>query len=140
MALEGVLKLMDAEVWRWKNFPITLPDPIIQGKADTLGGGAGKSLKVNDLFIVPDFDELKTVATGPGGEVRRLDEEQLDELRRTGQFEVPSEKFPGQKHRWRVTRLLIKGTENTKKTFYRQISRALYLIGNTNRERPNLSC
>ncbi len=32
IALEGVLKLMDSEVWRWKNFPLNLPDPIIQGK------------------------------------------------------------------------------------------------------------
>ncbi len=53
-----------------------------------MGGGGGKSLKVNDLFIVPDFDELKSVAAGPGGEPRMLNEDQLDQLRRTGQFEV----------------------------------------------------
>ncbi len=89
MALEGLLKMLDAELWRWKNFPLTLPDPIIQGKADTLGAGPGKSLKLDDLFIVPDFDELEAVAAGPEGEeVRRLDEEQLEALRRTGEFEV----------------------------------------------------
>ncbi len=131
MAMEGLLQLLDNQLWHWKNFPINLPDPIIQAKADTLGPGAGaRSLKVNDLFVVPDFDELKAVAMGPSGEIRRLSEDQLDALRDTGEFEVPSQKFPGQRHKWRVSRLLIKGSANTKKAFYKELSKALYLIGN----------
>jgi len=44
---------------------------------------------LGDLFVLPHFQgELSELAAGEGGKLKRLSADQLEELRRTGEFSV----------------------------------------------------
>ena len=45
------------------------------------------------------------------------------------QFQVDSHEFPGQKHRWLLTQLLLKGQIKAHETLLDDLAKALYLIG-----------
>ena len=47
-----------------------------------------KTLNLKDLFVEPNFDESKTIALNSKGRLKRLSKEQLDSIRKTGEFEV----------------------------------------------------
>ena len=44
------------------------------------------------------------------------------------EFEVDSMNFPGQKHKWRLHKMLQLGYERSNQGFYKDISKALYLL------------
>ena len=44
-------------------------------------------------------------------------------------FQVDSVEFPGQKHRWLLTQILIKGNEKSRLTMLNNLANCLYLIG-----------
>lgn len=86
-----------------------------------------KSLDNNDLenppivldnFLSnPNFDELDEVARDHEQQLKPLTQEQLLQIRRTGGFFVPSERFPGQNHHWELNNLFQQGTQNSIETF-----------------------
>ena len=47
-----------------------------------------KTLNLKDLFVEPNFDEGKTIALNSKGRLKRLSKEQLDSIRKTGEFDV----------------------------------------------------
>ena len=47
-----------------------------------------KTLNLRDLFVEPNFDESKSIAVDSKGRLKRLTKEQLDSVRKTGEFEV----------------------------------------------------
>jgi hypothetical protein len=163
--LRGVLRVVGEELWHWKRFPIVLPEPVTQSNGsrrchDVLEidftfagrmtlGGQKKTLRLEDLFIQPDFNEVKAIAVDANGDPRKLNGDQLASLRRTGEFavgvellpkpgilvgvfllllQVNSVQFPGQKHQWLVSSVLVKGKEKALKTFHCDLGRAAYLI------------
>lgn len=77
------------------------------------------TLNVSSLVQKPDFNECKSLSVGVDGKTKKkLNNEQLQELRTLGQFSVHSKSFPGQKHVWSVHRLLQTGTDNIKNSFF----------------------
>ena len=88
-----------------------------------------KTINIRDLFIEPNFNELEAVATDSKGEPKKLSHGQLESLRRTGEFQVDSIQFSGQKHTWRLSQLLQKGSEKSTQTLHNDLSHALKLIG-----------
>ncbi|RXG58965.1 hypothetical protein Avbf_06294 [Armadillidium vulgare] len=118
--------------------------PVIQEKV--------RPLVLKDAFITPSFDELDAVAIDPKGDSRKLSpghlncirqkgnplevigkrrklsEYQLEMLRCNGEFEVESLHFPGQKHRWRVSECLQKGSERIYETFLNDLAFAASII------------
>ena len=47
-----------------------------------------KTIDRSDLFVEPNFDEVKSIAFNLRGERKMLTKEQLDSVRLTGEFEV----------------------------------------------------
>ena len=52
-----------------------------------------KTLNLRDLFVEPNFDETKSIAVDSKGRLKRLTMEQLDSVRKCGEFEVRSFKI-----------------------------------------------
>ena len=88
-----------------------------------------KPVKIRDLFVEPDFHELDAVATDSKGEPKKLNQAQLECIQRTGEFQVDSVQFSGQKHTWKLTQILQKGSERSTETLYQDMSYALKFIG-----------
>ncbi len=90
------------------------------------------------MFITPTFDELDEIAFDPTiNKNKRLNREQLESIKKTGQFDVDSLHFPGKKHTWVLTKLLQDGYENSNKIFYQTLSTALHLLIVTSKRRFN---
>ena len=47
------------------------------------------------------------------------------------QFQVDSLEFPGQKHKWLLTQLLLKGKNKAHETLLDDLAKSLYLLGKT---------
>lgn len=88
-----------------------------------------KTINIRDLFIEPNFHELEAVATDSKGEQKKLNHAQLESIRRTGEFQVDSVQFSGQKHTWRLSQILQKGSDKSTETLYNDMSYALKLLG-----------
>ncbi|XP_017770930.1 PREDICTED: uncharacterized protein LOC108558515 isoform X2 [Nicrophorus vespilloides] len=114
---------------------------------------------LRDLFVTPSFDELDAVAVDSKGETRkltgkqleyirerglhkdkygkpkRLNFQQLDSIRRKGEFDVESLNFPGQQHKWKLSQLLQKGTERSRDSLLNDLALALRFLFVTSRNR-----
>jgi hypothetical protein len=86
-------------------------------------------LSVDQLFLEPNFNELREVSHDDHSVPKRLTFQQLDSVRASGEFEVDSVRFPGQKHRWLLSQVLIKGKQKTRETMRNDIAKALYFVG-----------
>ncbi|RUS83688.1 hypothetical protein EGW08_008536, partial [Elysia chlorotica] len=131
-------QLAETLLFHWKTFPIILPASITEQKATLLASDGGESwgaVNFKDLFKAPTFDELEAVAIDENGKLKRLNEEQLALIKTTGEFNVPSLNFNGQNHRWRLSRLLQKGSEKTRSSFLGDVARSLSLLVITARDR-----
>uniref|UniRef100_A0A2C9LAC5 Uncharacterized protein n=1 Tax=Biomphalaria glabrata TaxID=6526 RepID=A0A2C9LAC5_BIOGL len=134
----SIKKLAESLLFHWKTFPIILPDSITQRRVEEASVDNGDNLGVvqfKDLFIAPSFDELEDVATDENGKLKKLKDEQLNMIRKTAEFEVPSHNFQGQTHRWRLSRLIQKGSEKTRNSLLGDLSRSLSLLIITARNR-----
>ena len=88
-----------------------------------------KTLTREDLFVEPNFDELKEIAIDPStGANWKLNRHQLQSIRVCGEFDVDSKEFPNQKHKWLLNRFLIKGTDKTHDSFLSDLAKALHLL------------
>lgn len=129
--MQPVVEAANQILWHWKTFPIVLPPPIeskIEPEHGTSSSMRKKTLNMRDLFVEPNFDEMKAIALNARGELRKLSYQQLESIRHTGEFEVDSLEFPGQKHRWILTQLLIKGKTKSHSTLLDDLANALYLM------------
>ena len=88
-----------------------------------------KTINIRDLFIEPNFNELEAVSTDSKGAPKKLNHSQLESLRSSGEFQVDSVQFTGQKHTWRLSKILQKGADRSRETLYKDLSHALKLIG-----------
>ncbi|GFN98384.1 gmk_0 protein, partial [Plakobranchus ocellatus] len=86
------------------------------------------AVSFKDLFKAPTFDELEAVAMDENGKLKKLNSEQLALIKSTGEFNVASLNFKGQYHRWRLSKLLQKGSERTRNTFLGDVARSLSLL------------
>lgn len=83
-------------LWHWKTFPIVLPPPI-ETKLEPAAGSSAtlrkKAISRTDLFIEPNFDEMRSIAFTSTGERKKLTKDQLESVRRSGEFEVRAQVF-----------------------------------------------
>ena len=158
-AMKPLLDLSRTVLWHWKTFPIILPPPITAQSDQTQGehsilytnwsclafllyniskssicsGNTSmtrkKTINIRDLFIEPNFNELEAVSTDSKGAPKKLNHSQLESLRSSGEFQVDSVQFSGQKHTWRLSKILQKGSDRSKETMYKDLSHALKLLG-----------
>lgn len=92
------------------NFPIDPPpSKLLQGNAGVIDLSAH--------LRPPNLDETEALARDGQGALKRLTDEQLQQIRTTGSFTVPSQRFPGQTHEWKIHTVLQKGKHATTETF-----------------------
>ncbi|CAH1129005.1 unnamed protein product [Ceutorhynchus assimilis] len=141
--VNNIKQVAEQFLYHWKTFPIVLPSPVSQCESfptsqvssDGSLGRCKTKYHLRDLFIAPSFDELDAVAVDAKGEPRKLSGKQLEYIRERGEFEVESLNFPGQQHRWKLSQLLQKGTENSRNSLLNDLALALRFIFVTARGR-----
>lgn len=69
-------------------------------------------LYIINFLQTPNFNECEELAQGN----IKLNNEQLEQLRQTATFQVPSKNFEGQVHVWKVSKWLQTGVKNIKKS------------------------
>ena len=92
---------------------------------ERLFAGKEKFANVN-VFLAPNPHELRELATGEDGSLKKLNDKQLQEVRRNGTFSVPSKNFPGATHCWKITQFLQRGNELSNNDFKAFLARAYY--------------
>jgi len=132
--ISPLLESARKKLWRWKTFPIVLPESNTLKSASGESDEDKKTISFRDPLILPDFDELDEVSMDSEGNQRRLDDSQLESIWKTGEFEVESVRFPGQKHTWRLSQLMQKGSERSTQTLRKDLARALTLLVVVSRE------
>ena len=78
------------------------------------------------MFLAPNPNELRELATGEDGSLKRLNHKQLQEIRQKGTFSVLSKNFPGATHCWKITQFLQRGNEPSNDDFKGLLARAYY--------------
>ncbi|XP_076073157.1 uncharacterized protein LOC143044850 isoform X3 [Mytilus galloprovincialis] len=126
--MKQIKQLAESMLYHWKTFPIVLPQSVTDGKTQT-------EQVFRDLFKAPTFDELEQVALNSAGALKSLTDKQLQQVWKTGEFEVDSINFQGQVHRWRLSNLLQKGSTNAQNTFYDDLALSLRILIITARNR-----
>lgn len=114
---ESVKAIATKLLYHWKNVPVVFPESI-----------SDKSISVTDLFILPTVNELDALSRDNQGNLKKLNSDQLKQVRKNGKFNVPSANFPGKVHTWTLARWLQRGYEKSNKQFFKDLSKALYLI------------
>ncbi|KAI6654772.1 hypothetical protein LOD99_2651 [Oopsacas minuta] len=120
--LSQIEDLSDGKLWLYNILPIIPPSSQLKERLFT---GEEKSAELN-VFIAPDPNEIRQLATGEDGNLKKLNQDQLQEIRRNGTFSVLSKNFPGAKHVWKLTQLLQRGNEPSNNDFKNFLARAYY--------------
>ncbi|XP_044759110.1 uncharacterized protein LOC123316901 [Coccinella septempunctata] len=134
--VNNIKQVAEQFLYHWKTFPIVLPNPLshmdsLQTSQLSSEGSLGRcrtKCHLRDLFIAPSFDELDAVAVDTKGENRKLTGKQLEYIREKGQFYVESINFPGQKHCWKLSELLQKGTERSRESLLNDLALAMKFL------------
>lgn len=79
--------------------------------------GIKEDINFNKLFEQPIFNEKQRLALDNQHNQKRLTSDQLQQIRKTGTFTVPSQDFPGQFYTWEINKGFQKGTTNIGNTF-----------------------
>ncbi|XP_069125487.1 uncharacterized protein [Argopecten irradians] len=141
--MKSIKELAESMLFHWKSFPIILPPSITEVAGDSTApteDGEKESthrgkINFNDLFKAPTFDELDQVAMNSAGVLKKLTDKQLEDVWNYGQFEVDSINFPGQVHKWRLSRLLQKGSLTAQDSLLNDMALVLRLLIITARNR-----
>lgn len=77
--IERIQLVSERVLFHWRSFPISLPQSIVDNK----------QICLKDLFVLPTFDELDALTTDCKGNPKFLSHNQLQSIKRKGQFTVP---------------------------------------------------
>ncbi|KAM7536242.1 hypothetical protein Aperf_G00000081374 [Anoplocephala perfoliata] len=126
-----ILSLVENTLFTWGNWSVPLPPSLLSADlekpCDTLNAG--------DLFVHQDFNEYQVLAKDERHRSRRLNNQQLSQLRNFGCFDVDSRDFPGYHHSWHVSKCFQKGQARILGTLKSDLCKALefLVIGSKNR-------
>lgn len=115
------------ELFYWRDFKIDLPQSNFINENLDLPNKNKKEINLDLFKTPPNLNELDELSL-ENGEARKLSQEQLNEIRQTGKFKVPSMLFEGKYHEWQVNGLIIKGNETHKRRFKNILSNSFVAI------------
>jgi len=133
--LDDIKEILENNLWYWKQYPIILPPTIF---VDSNEGPGDVSVNQN-ISTLKNLVDLRTgmfksvpmqynlAADGPG-QVSSLNSAQFAELRKTGKLSVPSTQFPEINNVWKLSELLLRGTDPIFHTFQKRLSTAMIQI------------
>lgn len=132
----GIQKIAENNLFRWKTFPLNLPQPIaVQDVSEASASTRRKPFAVENLFNIPTWDDLELVSIDVHGEVKHLNSKQLDSIRQLGTFTVASTNFPNQHHTWRLNPWLQQGSEPAMESLLTTLAWAVAILDLTAKER-----
>lgn len=102
-SLEHLIRIIEGNMTKWKQFPLTLPDTLFDRNT---------TIRFADFFQIPDNKELEALAKDELGRLRKLRSEEIESIRECGHFTVHSRKYPGHYHTWKVANWLQIGQKN----------------------------
>ena len=106
------LELSNIQDWDVETYNIDPPKSrLIPGDGDPF------SLNLEDYLQPPNLNEHEELARNDQGGLRHLNDTQKQQIRNTGSFTVPSQRFEGQEHEWEIHNGLQKGKQPTLETF-----------------------
>src|SRR5205085_2934498 len=79
-------------------------------------------LSLDKAFDKPGSNEKQKLAIDELGNQLYLNQDQLQQIRRTGEFTVESQEFPDQVYRWAINIGFQKGTDKIKDTLIKGIA------------------
>lgn len=100
--------------WSTKNVNFNLPQTYSITVEDTN--------KLKNLIKCPVSDDLRQLAYDNFGKIKKLNEHQLDEIKTSGTFKVPSILYEGENYVWKVNAFLQLGNDNNKTIFYKNLA------------------
>lgn len=80
------------------------------------------NIDLDRLTLPPNSNECEGLARDNSGNRINLNQEQLKTLRRSGRVHIRSKNFKDQEHIWQISKILQKGTDNIKKSFFDNIA------------------
>lgn len=114
--------LANQVLFEWKHVPVVFPNSIIEMDNDQL-----KSMSEN-LFKMPTYDELEALSLDASGKAKKLSNDQLTQIKKTGRFNVESKNFPGKHHCWELSNFVQQGSDKSDAIMYNNLGFALELI------------
>ena len=104
--IEHISSVIEKELFYWKQFEIHFPNSQLIDEYE-------QNTKFDKFFEIPKSieSELKELALDENKINKKLNPEQLSQVRETGKFKVESKLFPGKYYEWELTSLLSKGNE-----------------------------
>lgn len=120
---------LQLQIYKWEvvtfpmEFPATMPRTTAAIKLTDLIQDPNYQSEIHELAYDPHTRQLRKLnfmqvcftyfqRYKTGSQFRGFILIQMQEIRRTGEFSVPSKNFPGQYHVWRLTLLLQKGNND----------------------------
>lgn len=100
-----ILSLVESTLFTWNNWSVSLPPSLLSVKLEKPYGAPN----AGDLFVHQDFNEYQVLAKDERHRSRRLNNQQLSQLRNNGSFDVDSRDFPGYHHSWHISKGFQKG-------------------------------
>ncbi|VDL59515.1 unnamed protein product [Hymenolepis diminuta] len=120
--LTPILSLVENTLFIWNNWFVSLPPSLLSADLEK----PYDAPNAGELFVHQDFNEYRVLAKDERQRSRRLNNQQLSQLRNYGRFDIESRDFPGYHHSWHISKGLQKG---------RNLCRAMefLVIGSKNR-------
>ena len=81
--------------------------------------------------ILPNLCILLNFSITPYNNKRQIERSKYFLMKNCILFQVDSLEFPGQKHKWLLTQLLLKGKNKAHETLLDDLAKSLYLLGKT---------
>ncbi|XWV25579.1 structural ppiase-like protein [Tupanvirus deep ocean] len=115
--IENIADLLrEIEDWDIDSFEFNPPVSDFSDEKDIIN--------VDNLMSPPDFNECEELAKDQFGKSIKLNNTQLQQLRKKGTFKIPSKRFEDQDHVWCVSKFLQSGTDNLKESFLNGLAKS----------------
>lgn len=111
--VEAIAKILESHLYEWSNLAIELPPTVFHD--------GSQIHTLQSLLQPPQGNEAMLI----GQERRKISEEQSTQLYEEGILRVPSLKYPGREHVWRVRMAFVKGLKEIQITWQKHKDRSL---------------
>nr|CUU99321.1 hypothetical transcript [Hymenolepis microstoma] len=129
--LAPILSLVENTLFTWNNWSVSLPPSLLSADLER----PYEAPNSDELFVHQDFNEYRVLGKDERQRSRRLNNQQLSQLRNYGRFDIESRDFPGYHHSWHIIKGLQKGRIPILNSLKSNMCRALefLVIGSKNR-------
>jgi len=126
--VEMAVEILERELYYWEAYPISVPPSAARPVINALSADGNRSFYKTKFPTMSERDEKMELAFTSDGSVRRLGKKELEQIWRSGTFDVESVRHPGEKYVWTVSWISVAGREEIAKTFRKRMARIYSLL------------